>query len=145
MLIPGGRFFQNTGVGPMQGQANHFYRYAPEKIPYAITRYINETERLYGVIEGRLRASASGYLVGDRLTIADIAHYGWLTSAGWSGIDIEKFPLVGEYLKRLENRPALKKGADVPNPSAVRELLRDPKKAAEEAAKASQWIVGKQT
>jgi glutathione S-transferase len=127
----------------MQGQANHFLRYAPEKIPYAITRYINETERLYGVIEGRLSTSPSGYLVGDRLTIADIAHYGWLTSAGWSGVDIAKFPLIKEYLKRLEARPALKRGADVPNPSAVRELLADPQKAAEEAAKASQWIVVK--
>jgi glutathione S-transferase len=127
----------------MQGQANHFFRYAPEKVPYAIKRYLNETLRLYGIIEGHLRTSASGYLVGDRLTIADIAHYGWLMSAGWAGVDVGKFPLIQDYLKRLEARPALARGAEVPNKSAIKELLMDPDKAAEVAAKGSQWIVGK--
>lgn len=127
----------------MQGQANHFFRYAPEKIPYAIKRYVNETERLYSVIEKRLSESSGGFLVGDKLTIADIAHYGWLSSAGWSGVDITKFPHIQDYLKKLEERPALKKGADVPEPSKVKQLLSDPKKAAEAAAEATKWIVGK--
>lgn len=73
-------FFLNAGVGPMQGQANHFTRYAPEKIEYGINRYQNETRRLYSVLDTHLAKSASGYLVGDRCTIADIAHYGWIVS-----------------------------------------------------------------
>lgn len=67
-------FFQNAGVGPMQGQANHFYRYAPEKIPYAVERYQNETRRLYSVLEERLKGR--DYLVGKgvgRYSIADIS------------------------------------------------------------------------
>lgn len=74
-------FFLNAGVGPMQGQSNHFTRYAPEKIQYGITRYQDETRRLYSVLNEHLQKSKSGYLVGDRCTIADIAHYGWIVSS----------------------------------------------------------------
>jgi glutathione S-transferase len=66
-------FFLNAGVGPMQGQANHFVRYAPERIEYGMNRYKNETRRLYGVLNTHLEKSTSGYLVGDKCTIADIA------------------------------------------------------------------------
>jgi glutathione S-transferase len=76
-------FFMNAGVGPMQGQANHFFRYAPEKIPYGINRYQNETRRLYKVLDKQLAQSKSGFLVGDRLTIADVSHFGWVAAAGW--------------------------------------------------------------
>lgn len=62
----------------MQGQANHFTRYAPETIPYGVKRYQNETRRLYGVLNKQLEKSTSGYLVGDKCTIADIAHWGWV-------------------------------------------------------------------
>lgn len=65
----------------MQGQANHFHRYAPEKIEYGVNRYQNETRRLYGVLNEHLKKSTSGYLVGDRCTIADIAHWGWVAAA----------------------------------------------------------------
>jgi glutathione S-transferase len=64
----------------MQGQANHFTRYAPEKIEYGMNRYQNETRRLYGVLNTQLSKSTSGYLVGDKCTIADIAHWGWVVS-----------------------------------------------------------------
>jgi len=70
--------WQMGGLGPMQGQANHFARYAPEKIQYGIDRYQNETKRLYGVLEKQLEKSESGYLVGDRITIADLACWGWV-------------------------------------------------------------------
>jgi glutathione S-transferase len=60
----------------MQGQANHFSRYAPEHIEYGVKRYVNETRRLYGVLNRQLEKSTSGYLVGDKCTIADIAHWG---------------------------------------------------------------------
>jgi glutathione S-transferase len=73
-------FFLNAGVGPMQGQANHFTRYAPEHIEYGVNRYQNETRRLYKVLDDHLKSSTSGYLVGDKCTIADIAHYGWIVS-----------------------------------------------------------------
>lgn len=93
----------------MQGQANHFTRelvpfsplvrqvkdsklshiagYAPEKIPYGIARYQNETRRLYRVLDTALAASESGYLVGDRVTIADISSWGWVASASESTTD----------------------------------------------------------
>jgi glutathione S-transferase len=62
----------------MQGQANHFFRYAPKTIDYGVNRYQNEVRRLYGVLDTHFRTSKSGYLVGDRCTIADIAHWGWV-------------------------------------------------------------------
>jgi glutathione S-transferase len=64
----------------MQGQANHFNRYAPERIEYGVNRYVNETRRLYGVLNTQLEKSTSGYLVGDKCTIADIAHWGFVLS-----------------------------------------------------------------
>ena len=71
--------FQMGGVGPMQGQANVFYRYAPEKIPFAIERYQRETRRLYEVLERRL--GESEYLAGD-YSIADVATWPWVTLHG---------------------------------------------------------------
>jgi glutathione S-transferase len=71
-------FFLNSGIGPMQGQANHFHRYAPEKIEYGINRYQIETRRLYKVIDDHLETTKNSYLVGDKCTIADIAHFGWI-------------------------------------------------------------------
>lgn len=62
----------------MQGQANHFKRYAPEKIEYGINRYVNETRRLYRTLDTHLSTSTSGFIVGDRLTIADISIWGWV-------------------------------------------------------------------
>lgn len=65
----------------MQGQANHFTRYAPEKIQYGISRYQNETRRLYRVMDTALAKSNSGFLVGDRCTIADMSCWGWVATA----------------------------------------------------------------
>lgn len=73
--------WQMGGLGPMQGQSNHFTRYAPEKIPYGMSRYQNETRRLYRVMDTTLAKNPSGFLVGDRVTIADIASWGWVASA----------------------------------------------------------------
>lgn len=74
--------WQMGGLGPMQGQANHFFRYAPEKIEYGVKRYHGETRRLYSVMEGQLEKSTSGYLVGDRCTVADISCWGWVAMHG---------------------------------------------------------------
>ncbi|KZF22172.1 glutathione S-transferase II [Xylona heveae TC161] len=134
-------FFMNSGVGPMQGQANHFYRYAPEKIQYGINRYQNETRRLYRVLDTHLKEkSKSGYLVGDRCTIADIAHWGWVAAAGWAGVDIEEFPHLKAWEEKLLARPGFEKGRHVPSPHTIKEKIKDQAAAAREAEKAKQWI-----
>ncbi|KAI1080690.1 glutathione S-transferase GstA [Whalleya microplaca] len=108
--------WQMGGLGPMQGQANHFNRYAPEKIQYGINRYTNETRRLYRTLDTHLKTSTSGYLVGDRATIADFACFGWVASARWSGVDMKEFPVLNEWLQRLLKRPGVEKGRHVPSP-----------------------------
>ncbi|KAG7086938.1 hypothetical protein E1B28_002855 [Marasmius oreades] len=105
-------FFAHGGVGPMQGQANHFNLYAPEKIPYAQNRYLNETKRLYSVLESRL--SKHKYLVGEKYTIADIKTHGWIRRASVLGIDVSEWPGLKDWLDRIESRPAVKKGVTVP-------------------------------
>lgn len=134
-------FFLNAGVGPMQGQANHFTRYAPEKIPYGINRYQTETRRLYSVLDTHLAQSTSGYLVGDRCTIADIAHYGWIQASFWCEIDLSEFKNLEKWLDLMDTRPGVQRGRAVPAPPKhTRETMRDPealKKAGEEGAK---WV-----
>lgn len=134
-------FFQNAGVGPMQGQANHFARYAPEKIPYGISRYQNETRRLYSVLDKHLAQSESGYLVGDHISIADISTVGWVWSAGFAGIDIDEFPNLKKWEEKLEQREAIQRGKDVPSKHRGKTSAKDDK-GAEEAAKAGrEWIL----
>ncbi|EJD05221.1 glutathione S-transferase [Fomitiporia mediterranea MF3/22] len=104
-------FFVHGGVGPMQGQANHFNLYAPEKLPYAINRYLNETKRLYGVLESHL--SKHEYLV-DTYSIADIKTFGWVRIAERTGVSLSEFPNLKKYVERIEARPAVKAGLAVP-------------------------------
>jgi len=103
--------FQMGGLGPMQGQANVFHRYFPERIPAAIERYQNETRRLYGVLDGRL--SDNEFLAGD-FSIADIANWSWARIHNWAGVGIDEFPHLGRWLDALEARPGLIRGAAVP-------------------------------
>jgi glutathione S-transferase len=133
-------FFQNAGVGPMQGQANHFHRYAPEKIPYGVNRYQNETRRLYGVLDKHLATSKSGYLVGDKCTIADISHWGWVVAAGWAGVDIEEFPNLKAWEERMLARPGVEKGRHVPQPHRIKEMLADKEATEKHAAESAKWI-----
>lgn len=133
-------FFQNAGVGPMQGQANHFSRYAPTKIQYGIDRYTNETRRLYSVLDTHLSTTGQPYLVGSKLTIADIAHWGWVASAGWAGVDIDEFPALKAWEERLAQREGVEKGRHVPDRHTIKELLKDKAKAEEQAAKAREWV-----
>jgi len=107
-------FWQMGGLGPMQGQANHFTRYAGEHIPYAISRYQNETRRLYGTMEKQLAKSTSGYLVGDRCTIADMSCWGWVAASDWAGVSLDEFPLIDAWLNRMLQRPGVEKGRHVP-------------------------------
>ena len=103
--------FQMGGIGPMQGQAHVFYRYAPEKIEYAINRYQKETLRLYQVLDNQLKNNE--YLADD-FSIADIATWPWVRRHRWAGIEIEKLFNLRRWMENLENRPAFQKGIEVP-------------------------------
>ncbi|CAI6333090.1 unnamed protein product [Periconia digitata] len=140
LIRPHWLFFQNAGVGPMQGQANHFFRYAPERIEYGVNRYQNETRRLYGVLDKHLSDNKYEYITGDKCTIADIAHFGWVAAAAWAGVEIDEFPALKEWEDRMAARPALKKGRDVPEKAASKASLKDPAEAEKRAAEARQWI-----
>ena len=103
--------FQMGGIGPMQGQAHVFYRYAPKKIEYAINRYQKETFRLYQVLDDQLKENE--YLADD-FSIADIATWPWVRRHQWAGIEIEKLYNLRRWVENLENRPAFQKGIEVP-------------------------------
>jgi GST-like protein len=83
--------FQMAGVGPMFGQRHHFYRAAPEPVPYALQRYTTETHRIYGVLDKRL--AASEYLAGGAYSIADIATYPWVARWEWHDMKWSDFPM----------------------------------------------------
>jgi GSH-dependent disulfide-bond oxidoreductase len=97
-------FWQVSGLGPMAGQNHHFSNYAPEKIPYAIDRYVKETNRLYGVLDRRLEGRK--FIVGDDYTIADIAAYPWMVPWKTQQQDLNEFPNVKRWLDAICNRPA---------------------------------------
>ncbi|KAJ5616115.1 hypothetical protein N7537_001229 [Penicillium hordei] len=106
--------FQMAGLGPMQGQANHFRLFANTRFNYAIQRYINETRRLYSVLESRLRESS--YLAGEKYTIADIASFSWVRGASVSlETDFSEFPALKKWVGEIDKRAAVQKGVDVPH------------------------------
>ena len=115
--------FQMGGIGPMQGQAHVFFRYAPEKIYYAIQRYQDETARLYRVLDGRLQDReflAGGY------SIADIATWPWVRLHPWAGVSIEEMPNLSRWCETVAARPACVRGVGVPgdfDPGAQRQWL----------------------
>lgn len=109
--------WQTGGLGPMQGQANHFYRLAKERIPYPTQRYVGETERLYGVLDSEL--STRSYLVGNKYSIADIAAFSWVNVAYFAGVDLANFPNLEKWWKRINDRPAVKKGCAIPGESRL--------------------------
>jgi len=97
-------FWQMGGLGPMAGQNHHFSNYAPEKIPYAIDRYVKETARLYGVLDRRLADRA--YVAGDDYSIADMASYPWIASHANQSQDLNDFPNVKRWFETIAVRPA---------------------------------------
>ena len=133
-------FFLNAGVGPMQGQATHFTRYAPEKIQYGVDRYQNETRRLYGVLNKHLEDGNNEYLVGNKCTIADIAHWGWITAAGLAGEDIDEFPALKAWEDRMLSRPGVEKGRHVPDRHKMKELLKSKEQMEKHAEENRNWI-----
>lgn len=100
-------FWQMGGFGPMLGQNHHFNVFAPEKIPYAQKRYIDESMRLYGVLDRQLEGK--DYIVGD-VSIADFACIGWANSAERQSVDLNKFPNVKAWVERMNARPGTKRG-----------------------------------
>lgn len=109
--------FQMGGLGPMMGQANVFYRYAPEKIPFAIDRYQRESRRLLEVLDGRLQTVP--YLAGDEYSIADIATYPWASGWQWSGLSLDGLEALTAWMSRVAMRPAVQRGMAIPAPDAV--------------------------
>ncbi len=102
--------FQVGGLGPMLGQTLHFRSYAPEKIDYAIERYTKETQRLYTVMNTRLKTHA--YLAGEEYSIADIACFPWISAWEKQGIAIEEFAQVKRWHEAIANRPAVIRGLE---------------------------------
>jgi GSH-dependent disulfide-bond oxidoreductase len=120
-------FWQMGGLGPMAGQNHHFSQYAPEKLPYAITRYVNETNRLYGVLDRQL-AKTGAFVAGD-YSIADMAAYPWTVPYERQGQKLEDFPHLKRWFETIRDRPATqaayKKGEAINRP---REMSDDEKK-----------------
>ena len=121
-------FWQVGGLGPMAGQNHHFGQYAPEKIPYAIDRYVKETNRLYGVLNKRL---ADHEFVAGEYSIADMAAYPWTVSYERQGQRLEDFPHLKRWFRAIEARPATErayaKGKEV-NPQVGAPMSEDAKK-----------------
>ncbi|MCZ6557620.1 MAG: glutathione S-transferase N-terminal domain-containing protein [SAR324 cluster bacterium] len=103
--------FQMGGIGPMMGQANVFYRYFEEKLPTVISRYQNESRRLFTVLEGQLEGRE--YLV-DEFSIADIANWAWVRSHSWSGVSVDGLPNLRRWIDTMYARPGCLKGIEVP-------------------------------
>ncbi len=114
--------FQMGGVGPMMGQANVFFRYAPEKIQYAIDRYQREARRLFEVMERQLKDHP--YIANDEYSIADIALWCWVAGHEWSGVSIDGLPGLRRWLELVGARPAVQKGRAVPPPPTPEERAK---------------------
>jgi glutathione S-transferase len=99
--------WQMAGLGPMAGQAHHFRQYAPEPIPYAIKRYTDEVNRLYGVMDIRLRDR--DYLAGE-YSIADIAAWCWVKPWKLQGQQLEEFPRLKHWFERIGERAPVRAG-----------------------------------
>ncbi|RJT54162.1 GSH-dependent disulfide bond oxidoreductase [Rahnella variigena] len=99
--------WQVAGFGPMLGQNHHFTHYAPQPVPYAIERFLQETRRLYGVLNRQLEKNA--YIAGENYSIADIATYPWVVAHERQRVDLAEFPAVRNWFERVKSRPATQK------------------------------------
>ena len=101
-------FWQVGNLGPMAGQAHHFRNYSQTKIQYAIDRYTNEVNRLYGVFNKKL--SDGREYIAEEYSIADMACIGWVRNPDKKGQDLNDFPYLNDWFKRMMSRPAVIKG-----------------------------------
>jgi len=103
-------FWQMGGLGPMLGQNLHFGQYAPEKVPYAIDRYVNETGRLFNVLDKRLKDHE--FIAGD-YSIADMASYPWVFKHSYLQLQLEDFPNLKRWYNTIEQRPAVARAYEI--------------------------------
>ena len=120
-------FWQVGGLGPMAGQNHHFVQYAPEKLPYALDRYVAETNRLYGVLDRRLRGRT--FIAGNDYSIADMACYPWIVPWKRQQQTLEDFPDLHRWFDSIRARPATvaayEKGQAVSDRPVVTDESRD--------------------
>ena len=116
--------FQMSGIGPMQGQANVFFRYMDEKIPVAISRYQNECRRLYEVLDKQLKTNK--WICGE-YSIADIATWPWIKIYFWAGIDISNLHNLTRWMEQMEKRKACKAGILVPKRESSKKVVKNVK------------------
>jgi len=118
-------YWQMGGLGPMLGQNHHFNRYAPEKIPYAIDRYVKETTRLYNVLNRQLEGKE--FICGD-YSIADMACYPWIVPHDIQGQDLDHFPALKVWFEKMSQRPAVqcayRKAEDYKMPQEMTDAIR---------------------
>ena len=100
-------FWQMGGLGPMAGQNHHFNRFAQEKIPYAIKRYVDETTRLYGVLDRRL--ADRDFVAGSEYSIADMSIYPWIARHSWQDQNLDDYPNLKRWFDAVTNRDATKR------------------------------------
>jgi GST-like protein len=116
-------FWQMGGLGPMAGQNHHFGIYAPEKLPYAIARYVNETNRLYGVLDRRL--AGRSFVAGDDYTIADMASYPWIVPWKRQQQNLDDFPNLRRWFDAIRARPATVRAYAKSEPYASRPAVTE--------------------
>jgi GSH-dependent disulfide-bond oxidoreductase len=114
--------WQIANVGPVFGHGNHFRNYAPEKAPYAIRRFGDETHRLYGVLDKRLKGRE---FVAGEYSIADMALIGWIKGYARRDIDIDEFPDVKRWIDAMLARPAVDRGLKVGSDAPTTDLSKD--------------------
>lgn len=103
--------FQMASIGPMFGQLNHFKRFAPEQIPYAIDRYETETLRLYSVLDQQL---AKHEFICGEYSIADMATYPWVAIHDFQGLTLDNHPHLKRWVETIQSRPAVERGMAIP-------------------------------
>lgn len=116
-------YWQVGGLGPMLGQNQHFAKYAPEKIPYAIERYVNETRRLYKVLNTHLDGRT--FITGQDYSIADMAAYPWIVHHEEHGINLADFPHIKTWFETIRERPAIQRAYKVAEKVQVMDPTQD--------------------
>lgn len=107
-------YFQMAGLGPMKGQYHFFSYFSSEKDQYAIDRFYKETLRLFGVLEERLARNKTGYLVGDHLSLADIASYPWIDGR-FQMKELEQYPRLSQWVENIRRIPEVQEAVKIPN------------------------------
>jgi GST-like protein len=119
-------FWQMGGLGPMAGQNHHFNQYTPQKIPYAIERYVNETNRLYSVLDKRL--ADREFVAGD-YSIADMASYPWVVPYERQGQKLDDFPNLKRWFETIRARPAMVRAYELAKKINVRPTVSEESKS----------------